>query len=1171
MLDLNNVPPQDDDLGDRPGDTAALNAALAERITELATALFGAPDKRKSSATEWRWTEPSSLSVAVSGDRKGCWYWHARSEGGKPLELIYQHLGSWGTAYQYARDFLGDYALSAPPPRRHTSRALAPSGDAPKAETNRYQGDIALLLSKCVTAAGSPVQDYWNRRGVPMPACADLLYAADAADLAEKIGKPAMIARVRRPDGTPTGGLHRTFLNADGTKTKKMLGTVKGGAVQLAPIGADGVCGLAEGLETSAAAMAIFGIPVWAGLSTGGMVALPLGEIAGLRKIIIFADSGPAGEDAARKVAENADAVGIEWEIVRPIHGDDFAHDLGKKATAADYVAQTTPPAPHVSIRDLTPADLSGIGYQDSLSMLAATSDETEAASVALGIVHRFARRIPVAQSAEEFIAGLASLAPLPPATVAELRARLDWITERRKAGLLGLTSLSSTATARHEHYRVTDLSFTPFDAGVVVVKAPHGMGKTQKIGRPFADLSRANGERFVAVCHRRSLAAELANRLEAEDYRRTESVQSNVLAICVNSVASRHDGYCDTVDNLFIDEVSQVIRHIANGSFDKGTSRIAVFNRFISMIRNARRVIVADADLNDFTLSFLEQCRPGERFTIIESTPRPTGLSVTWDYGQRAAKEAMGDILALLAAGEKVIVATDSLEKARTLAKMIGDNLPDKGVLVIDRDHGGKAQQSFLATPNREAVKYDCVIHSPAVSSGVSIEADHFTIGCGLFFGVVTPSDAVQMLRRARTLRQWHIAFDAKNSGDKADAATIAEGLIKAGEMSGAYCGLTDFDRVKLAVEEWESAGKSDFAFATLALLESYGFTTERLSLSPENLDAVDEAHAAADAKYVADIVNARRIGSDRADALNKQESRTYGQNMALKRHAIRTGLRVGTVTESDVAFWDGGRGFGRVERYEVATGLRTDDDHTEHLTLRRHTRVRSNLYPQILAPLKIDLVTGNGGFTEDDAAEFVALVKRQADLLVAIHIVPSTATGSIGYPVRFAGETLAMMGLDTTSSRPRINGERVRVYSVTPASLDAVLGYAKRRKKAADAIASRPGKASSGPDRVIYYIQELPNVDHLTALDPSLFEPFAVWCDLSPDRLFHVGPPRPSKPVTRITGDDLVEPAAWFQRTTGMVLTIMAAPELNIHRRYHRRGKMLDLNNVEPLAEAA
>ncbi|WP_228201136.1 hypothetical protein [Klebsiella aerogenes] len=56
---------------------------------------------------------------------------------------------------------------------------------------------------------------------------------------------------------------------------------------------------------------------------------------------------------------------------------------------------------------------------------------------------------------------------------------------------------------------------------------------------------------------------------------------------------------------------------------------------------------------------------------------------------------------------------------------------------------------------------KYDGLIYSPSISSGVSIEQKHFDRHFGMFCGEVVPSDAIQMLRRDRTAKEFIIGFD--------------------------------------------------------------------------------------------------------------------------------------------------------------------------------------------------------------------------------------------------------------------------------------------------------------------------------------------------------------------------------------------------------------------------
>lgn len=113
-----------------------------------------------------------------------------------------------------------------------------------------------------------------------------------------------------------------------------MLGDCDG-VVMLMPIGADGVLGIAGGIETSLTAAKLFGMPVWAALSTSGMIKFAFPP--GLRRLTIFAGRGEGGEKAAVRLRDRALMEGIEAAIVLPRSEDDFNEDLRRGHAASDY------------------------------------------------------------------------------------------------------------------------------------------------------------------------------------------------------------------------------------------------------------------------------------------------------------------------------------------------------------------------------------------------------------------------------------------------------------------------------------------------------------------------------------------------------------------------------------------------------------------------------------------------------------------------------------------------------------------------------------------------------------------------------------------------------------------------------------------------------------------
>ena len=151
------------------------------------------------------------------------------------------------------------------------------------------------------------------------------------------------MAEVVNVDGQPVG-CHRTYITRDGGKAgvtpdKASLGPIWGGAVRLFPAGPqqeepyDGdfllpdVVVVGEGIESSASAGLLMGIPAWAALSAGNLskgLILP----GSVRFVVIAADHDPitrAGQLAADTAAARWRAEGLAVRICTPDRpGADF-------------------------------------------------------------------------------------------------------------------------------------------------------------------------------------------------------------------------------------------------------------------------------------------------------------------------------------------------------------------------------------------------------------------------------------------------------------------------------------------------------------------------------------------------------------------------------------------------------------------------------------------------------------------------------------------------------------------------------------------------------------------------------------------------------------------------------------------------------------------------------
>ena len=193
--------------------------------------------------------------------------------------------------------------------------------------------------------AGDAVHRYLAARGLAgwcIPSCirqhSGLAYwhTDDDGELHNLGSFPAMLAPIVGSDGTLLA-IHRTYLGdgckADVPTPKKLTpaaGSLAGACIPLAGQ-RGGVLGIAEGIETAAAASLGSGLPVVAAYCANALSGFHLPR--GIERLVIFADNDPAGQQAAAVLAQRAIKAGLTTKTLTPsTPGSDWA-DVYKKGT----------------------------------------------------------------------------------------------------------------------------------------------------------------------------------------------------------------------------------------------------------------------------------------------------------------------------------------------------------------------------------------------------------------------------------------------------------------------------------------------------------------------------------------------------------------------------------------------------------------------------------------------------------------------------------------------------------------------------------------------------------------------------------------------------------------------------------------------------------------------
>lgn len=270
-----------------------------------------------------------SLFVRLKGPlsgkgARGKWTDGASGEHGDLLDLIAAREGydSIGRTLDEARRFLR--APRETPTERRNDKSR-------ECDTIAFARKIWAAWQLII---GTPAEAYLRARKItadlhdaPLRYHPALLYREHPDSPPRKF--PALVAAVTNHDGEIMG-IHRTFLDparnakANVASPRRALGVILGNSVRFGVIEEFAIIG--EGIETVLSLKSVAPhLPMVAALSAAHLSAWEFPT--GLRRLIIAADNDRAGRNAARKLAERAEALGVDVETIVS-QGKDFNCDL---------------------------------------------------------------------------------------------------------------------------------------------------------------------------------------------------------------------------------------------------------------------------------------------------------------------------------------------------------------------------------------------------------------------------------------------------------------------------------------------------------------------------------------------------------------------------------------------------------------------------------------------------------------------------------------------------------------------------------------------------------------------------------------------------------------------------------------------------------------------------
>lgn len=618
------------------------------------------------------------------------------------------------------------------------------------------------------------------------------------------------------------------------------------------------------------------------------------------------------------------------------------------------------------------------------------------------------------------------------------------------------MTAIKTKRIAKdHEHITVNTLENIQLNDGMNVIIAPMGTGKTKNVITPFSQ----ENKQFMAIAHRRSLIAELANNLKVKNYdEKFDASLEDKIAVCLPSaISKRFTVFRDRMQNLAIDEISQCVRFTNSKECKtKDNDQEGIYFGTQKLVNHCDRVVVADASIDEPTLTFLEQARPEERFTVYEVLPQNKDKKI-FTYDEEGLLSAIN--CELMNDG-KVWVACESVASAEAIQDLFKERY--KTILITSKNNTTKKVKTFLSNADKDSRNYDLVIASPAISSGVSVEhkewvngelvcVPHFTMIAGFANGsAICFSDFAQMLARVRYVPNYHICIKKnthRNNGVTAN--TILQGKRQASQIEGNTAKDNEYSQITATLEALEMMHQANFAngFYWFMRYYCYEFLPPLEIHDYGLLDEFKEYKKNNKEKYHVRLCEAKILTKDEYEKLNSKKTVSEQEQDELMSYVIRHSMGLDDLCIQDVEMFEQ---LPKVDRFARLLGFVSKNDDTDkNISLRKFEKAQVIGINSIFPNNPADLF-----FTNDLCKEIIRNVSKDENrfMLSALKLIPSkyarelTSKQKIPIPdncTKAMALVLDKFGLKWL----RTTHNKMPCYTVTPESYENMFYYSQKR----------------------------------------------------------------------------------------------------------------------------
>ena len=627
--------------------------------------------------------------------------------------------------------------------------------------------------------------------------------------------------------------------------------------------------------------------------------------------------------------------------------------------------------------------------------------------------------------------------------------------------------------------------------SGIIAIAAAKGTGKTNLIKELIA-----NNPKVLLAGHRVSLMRNLSTRCIV-NYRGDIDKQGGRfiagdaytlrVGTCVDSLLAISPESFKGCD-LVLDEVCQVLSHLLTSSTcNQQGKRPVLLMRFRQLIQAAKRVILADADLDDSALRYIQQLRGEVDSTkpfLIRNDYQAPGYAVRFIQAPDSSA-ITGELLQDLKDGLRLYIATDSKRGSKRIHRLIEELKSSLPALLINSEtSGGETERAFMENPDLHltTIAIQAITASPSAGTGLSIEGDHFDKVYGLFYGASsTDADMAQALGRIRAPIP-RVVWCAKygRSFSKAGRETNPQQLrsllrqktqantllIRASLAEVDYTGLNSYDWERdphihywSQIEAQRNRSMWHLRTALKVRLMHEGHQVEPVTLGKDQQahTLLKEARNDMKIEQALSVEAAHNITPAEAKLFDQMESLEPEQRLSLQKYRIAEFYCVPIEeVDADMVFGDnGGRLRGQLLNLERMLDPETATD-ADVRALERQGQWQQGYTPWDLsnATLKREVrrklgleafLTPGKRWSRESLETFKEMaLKYRPQIKAALNFTVRSELSA----VQILNQLLEQLGLVCISIHARRGDERLRIYELDPVVYQQHLEILERRK---------------------------------------------------------------------------------------------------------------------------